>query len=91
MTAQAIQANAKAPNSKEIQDAVKDIQKAVQPFAQELQFSIDKDTGDTIVKVMDTATKKVVRQIPSVEILEIAKSIDKFRDKLQGILVEQKA
>ena len=40
-----------------------------------------------IVKVMDNATKEVIRQIPSVEMLAIAKALD----KIQGLLIKQKA
>lgn len=64
-----------------------EVQKAVAPLAQELQFSIDKGSGKTVVKVMDTGTHKVVRQIPSEEILAMAQQLD----KLQGLLVKDKA
>ncbi len=70
---------------------MKEVEKAVAPMAQELQFSIDKDTNKTVVKIMDTATNKVVRQIPSEEVMELAKSIGEMQDKMQGLLVQQKA
>lgn len=63
------------------------VQKFVQPIANNLEFSIDDDTGKTVVKVMDTATKEVIRQIPSEEILEIARALD----RLQGLFLRQKA
>ena len=50
-----------------------------------VQFSIDGDK--TIVKVIDTETNKVIRQIPSEEAIAIAKSLD----KLQGMLINSKA
>lgn len=75
------------PPIQEIQQAVEDLQKTIQPVAQDLQFSIDKDSGRTVVKIVDTATDKVLRQIPSEEILAIAKALD----KLQGLLVKQEA
>jgi flagellar protein FlaG len=49
------------------------------PSAQSLQFSIDEDSKDIVVKVIDQSTKEVVRQIPTEEALEIAKSLDKMR------------
>jgi flagellar protein FlaG len=52
-----------------------------------LQFSIDDDTGKTIVRVSDAETGEMIRQIPSKELLEIARSLD----KLQGLLLKQKA
>jgi len=40
-----------------------------------------------VVRVLDDATKEVIRQIPSEEALEIAKALD----KLQGVLLRQEA
>jgi len=52
-----------------------------------LNFSVDNETGKTIVKVMDSETKEVLKQIPSEEMVAIAKAVD----KLKGLLVHQKA
>jgi len=52
-----------------------------------LRFNIDDETGKTIVKVMDSQTQEVIKQIPTEEMLAIAKALD----KLQGLLVKQKA
>ncbi|WP_034293273.1 flagellar protein FlaG [Herbaspirillum sp. RV1423] len=54
--------------------------------ASDLNFSKDQETGKTIVKVVDTATDTVIRQIPSEEAIAIAKSID----KMQGLLINHK-
>jgi flagellar protein FlaG len=59
----------------------------IKPLNNSLQFNIDDDTGKTVVKVIDTATKEVIRQFPSEEMLSIAKAID----KMQGLLIHQKA
>lgn len=67
--------------------ALKDIKEFVSVVAQNLQFTVDKETGKTIIKVTDASTKEVIRQIPSEEILAIAKALDRFR----GLLIEQKA
>lgn len=74
-------------NPQQIEEAVEAVQKFVQPMASNLQFTIDEDTGIKVVKVIDTATKDVIRQFPSEEILQIAKALD----RLQGILLKQKA
>ncbi|MGE5384968.1 MAG: flagellar protein FlaG [Betaproteobacteria bacterium] len=71
----------------QVEGAMQAVQKFVQPIANNLEFSIDDDTGKTVVKVMDTATKEVIRQIPSEEILEIARALD----RLQGLFLRQKA
>ncbi len=84
----ATQAPAKAPpSSEQLTQAVKQIQDVIKQTANSLQFSIDEDIGVTVVKVIDTESKKVIRQIPSEEVLDIAKALD----KLQGLLVKQQA
>ena len=75
------------PTSEQVAQAVQAVQKAVEPVAQDLQFSIDKETGKTIVSVVDSVTQEVIRQIPGEEIMAIAKAID----RMQGLLVRQKA
>lgn len=70
-----------------VAEALAKIEKFVAPMASELQFSIDEESGVRVVKVYDRATNEVIRQIPSAEMLEIAKALD----RLQGILLRQKA
>ncbi len=74
------------PTSEQLNQAVKQIQDVIKQTANSLQFSIDEDIGVTVVKVIDTESKKVIRQIPSEEVMDIAKALD----KLQGLLVKQK-
>ncbi|MBK7849123.1 MAG: flagellar protein FlaG [Zoogloea sp.] len=75
------------PSSEQLTQAVKQIQDVIKQTANSLQFSIDEDIGVTVVKVIDTESKKVIRQIPSEEVIDIAKALD----KLQGLLVKQQA
>ena len=75
------------PSSEQLNQAVKQIQDVITKSANSLQFSIDEDLGVSIVKVVDTESKKVLRQIPSEEVLKIAKALD----TLQGLLVKQQA
>lgn len=58
-----------------------------QSVSSSLQFSLDEDTGRTVVKMIDTATDEVLRQFPSEEMLSISKSID----RMQGLLINRKA
>lgn len=75
------------PAPAEVKEALKTINKTVQAMSPSLEFSIDTDSKRTIVKVVDMDTKEVIRQMPSVEALEIAKALD----RLQGLLIRQKA
>ena len=75
------------PSRDELSDAVKKINESRLGAAQGLEFSIDEDTKHIVVKVIDQNTKEVVRQMPTKEALEIAKSLDKMR----GLLIDQTA
>jgi flagellar protein FlaG len=75
------------PTADELEKAVKDVKDFLSTSAQNLEFSVDNDTGQTIVKVIDRQTEEVLRQIPSEEMLQIAKALDQLR----GVLVNQKA
>lgn len=69
----------------DLQQALKEVQTAINSVANDLRFSIDEDTGRTLVKIVDRETDEVIKQIPSEELLRIAKALDKF----QGLLVKQ--
>ncbi len=70
-----------------VKKAAESINKLVQQFDRNLQFTVDEDTGTNVVKVIDTASKEVIRQMPTEEMLAIAKALD----KLQGLLIKEKA
>ena len=74
-------------SDKDVASAVDKLNDFARQNASDLDFSQDKETGKTIVKVVDTATDTVIRQIPSEEAIAIAKSID----KMQGVLINHKA
>lgn len=55
--------------------------------ASSLEFSVNKDDGHTIVRVIDRETQKLIRQIPSEEAIAISRSLD----RMQGFLLKMKA
>lgn len=71
----------------DIRQAVDEVRKAISPVAQNLQFSIDEGTNKTVVKIIDSSTDEVIRQIPSEEFLAMSRALD----KLQGLLIRQEA
>jgi len=68
------------PDTGKLKKIVQGINKNVQVIERELHFSVDKASGKTIIKVMDMVTKKVVRQIPSEEALNVAKMLSEGED-----------
>lgn len=75
------------PSSRQLRNAVEQVNKVIQTLSNDVQFTVDKETGKEIVKVVDRETQKVIRQIPSEEMLNIAKRLD----ELQGLIIRQKA
>ena len=80
-----------SPSRAEVDAAVKKLNDAMPGASQTLQFSVDHDSKEIVVKLIDQNTKEVLRQIPSVEALQIAKSIDASLDKKQGLLIDHSA
>ena len=74
---------AQAGDPQRVNDAVAAANDAMKTIKSELQFSVDNATGKTIVRVVDGDTGEVIRQMPSKEMIEIAKALD----RLQGLLV----
>ncbi|BCL75360.1 hypothetical protein JHS3_10960 [Jeongeupia sp. HS-3] len=85
----AVQALTPKQQTAAAEDAVKKLNETVQAMQPKvgIEFSVDKDTQIPLVKVIDTQSKEVIRQIPTEEAVNIAKSIDKLR----GLLVRDKA
>ncbi len=75
------------PSRDEVKDALRKINESMAMAPQSLEFAIDEESKEIVVKILDRATREVVRQIPSAEALEIAKSIDRMR----GLLISQTA
>ena len=81
-------AAATAPvDMQEIRAALAEVQQTLAPVARNLLFSLDEDSGKTIITVVDSSTDEVIRQIPSEELVAISKALG----KLQGLLIKQEA
>lgn len=74
----------------QLEVAVKEINQALQQSNRNLQISVDSDTKRPVVKLVDTETGEMIRQIPSEEALAISRSIDEFQQQ-QGLLFSEKA
>jgi flagellar protein FlaG len=52
-----------------------------------MEFTIDPESGNHIVKIMDSASRELIRRIPMGEALALARSLD----QLKGLLLYAKA
>lgn len=59
----------------ELDEAVSQLNDFVQNVQRDLQFEVDNDLGQTIVKVVDQQTQKVIRQIPDEVALRLAENL----------------
>jgi flagellar protein FlaG len=71
----------------EVKRSLEAINRFLQPANGDIQFIQDDETGKTLVKIVDTKTQTVLRQIPTKEAVAIAKELD----RVQGLLVREKA
>lgn len=72
----------------DIAEFVSEIESSVQNVQRDLRFAVDKHSGDTIIKVIDSSTDEVIRQIPSEEFMALRERIQSFR---QGSLIDDEA
>lgn len=70
----------------ELQEAIEDVQAAVDVFNRSLDFSVDEASGRFLVKVIDTSTEEVIREIPPEKVLRIAARMK----ELVGLLFDKK-
>jgi flagellar protein FlaG len=74
------------PDTRQLGTAVERINEQLRAAAQNIRFSIDEDTGKTIVRVVDSNSGELIRQIPSEEVLAVSRSLE----RLQGLLLHQR-
>ena len=76
---------------KALDQAVKNVSGYVQNVTRELNFTIDEELDKFVVTVLDQDTGEVIRQIPTEEMLELARTLadvqdNASRDGYKGIL-----
>ena len=67
--------NADKPQERNITEAVAEINDFVVSQGRQLNFSIDESSNRAVVKVTDTETGELIRQVPSDEVLKMARRI----------------
>lgn len=66
---------------------VKELNDYAQTVQREVQFSVDKDSGQILIKVIDSRTKELIRQMPTEEAL----AINRYLDRAYGVMLHAKA
>ena len=77
-----------APTADELKRITEELQRRVSALAPELQFSVDKSSGQSIFKFTDRTTHEIIRQFPSEETLQMGKELTRFQ---RGLLLNRVA
>ena len=59
----------------QLDEAVSQLNDFVQSVQRDLQFEVDNDLGETIVRVVDQSTQEVIRQIPNEVAMRLAENL----------------
>ena len=70
-----VQATQDANIKPDIEQAVTEINDYVQSVQRDLHFSVDKDSGETVVRVRDKESGELIRQIPEDIFLSLAQNL----------------
>ena len=62
-------------NRKELDETVSQLNDSLQNIQRNLEFRVDEDIGRIVINVRDKETGELVRQIPSEEVLQLAKNL----------------
>ena len=71
----------------QLKDALVKLNNTVQKTQPQLEFSVDEETDLHVVKLIDKDNGEIIRQFPSKEAIELAKSIDRYT----GMLIKAKS
>ena len=71
-----------------LMDAISELKGFVQNIRRNLEFSIDDESGRIVIKVIDSESKEVIRQIPPEEAVQLARALDGTKD---GTILKAKA
>ncbi len=75
------------PDRQQLSTAVSALKDYVQNIRRGLEFTVDEEINQVIVKVYDAETKEVIRQIPAEEALNLARQLARS----DGLLLKAKA
>ena len=81
----AAEKTAATPSKTDLKNSVDQINRFLKVNSQ-VEFSIDHNSGKSVIKVVDTSTNKVLRQFPSEQALEIGQNL---QDTNTGLINEK--
>lgn len=77
-----------AADQQRLADAISELKGFVQNIQRNLEFTVDDDSGRTVIKVIDSESKEIIRQIPPEEVVQLARTLEHAKD---GVILKAKA
>lgn len=74
------------PSAPQVDAAIEAANRSMRAVATNLKFEKDNTSGKIVVRVIDSETQQVLRQMPSEEMLSMSKALD----SLKGLMVHLK-
>ncbi len=75
------------PDPQKAAQAAKEINDFLKSSSAGIEFQVDNQSDRVIVRVVDTETKQLIRQVPTEEMVAISHALD----RMTGLLLAQKA
>lgn len=82
---------AEVATQSEVRRAISRLNDYIQTLRRDLRFTIDEESGRSVVRVIDSETGDLIRQIPSEEVLAIAQALSEVQAPGEGIIFSDKA
>ncbi|MCW8930636.1 MAG: flagellar protein FlaG [Gammaproteobacteria bacterium] len=79
----------KSAVKEELDETISQLNDSLQNVQRNLEFSVDKDAGRIVINVKDKETDEVLRQIPSEEVLELARNLHNINAALNQEINER--
>ena len=82
-----VDAHAAQASGEGLREVVAAADRAVKALQNSVELSLDSQSGQPIVRVVDTETGELIRQIPTEEVLELRRALD----RIAGLLIRRTA
>ena len=78
-------------SEEKVREVVEQLNNHAQSINRDIHFSVDDDSGRTVIKVFNSETAELVRQIPSEEVIKLSETIRESIEGGTGVIVQTSA
>ena len=74
-------------NISDLEKIVAQVQESLKPIESRIQLSVDEDLNRVVVKVVDSDSGELIRQLPPEDVLQV----QRFLNEQSGLILEEEA